>query len=234
MSQYVNITPEQRRYIVEHYGKVPVLKMAAKFGVCDMTIYRIIKSGGVDTKKHYVPLQKEELEKVIELYPNTPNKEIARIINRKLGTIKHLKRLYGLKKTPEYKYLARIDNLKKADPAKVRIAAKIGFQKKYKRAVFEKLSGMKPTTKMKVTILPKRIYSVMYRLRRIYNYFLVKGEPYTLYYDKDTKRCKREDYYFNKYRIKFAKAEEEEVDICNEKKEERGGLKTISPFVLKF
>lgn len=234
MSKYVNITPEQREYIVEHYGKIPVLEMAKKFGVCDMTIYKLLKKEGVDTRKHYVPLRKEEIEKVIELYPNTSNEEIARVINRTLGTIKRLQRLYGLKKTSEYKYSARIDNLKKTDPAKVKLAAKIGFQKKYRRAVFEKLSGMKPTTKMRVAILPNRVYSAMYRLRRVYNYFLVDGEPYTLYYDKDTKRCKREDYYFNKYRIKFVKAEEEEVDICNEKKEEKGGLKTISPFVLKF
>lgn len=32
MSKYVNITPEQREYIVEHYGKIPVLEMAKKFG----------------------------------------------------------------------------------------------------------------------------------------------------------------------------------------------------------
>lgn len=100
MSTYVCITPEQREYIVEHYGKIPVLEMAKMFGVCDMTIYKLLKKEGVDTRKHHVPLQKEEIEKVIELYPNTPNKEIARIINRKLGTIKHLKRLYGLKKHP--------------------------------------------------------------------------------------------------------------------------------------
>lgn len=114
--------------------------------------------------------------------------------------------------------MARIDNLKKADPAKVKLAAKIGFQKKYRRAVFEKLSGMKPTTKMRVAILPNRVYSAMYRLRRVYNYFLVDGEPYTLYYDNETKRSKREDYYFKKYRINFAKAEEEETELCEKKR----------------
>lgn len=212
MSTYVGITPEQREYIVEHYGKIPVLEMAKMFGVCDMTIYKLLKKEGVDTRKHHVPLQKEEIEKVIELYPNTPNEEIARIVNRKIWEILRVKKLYKLKKSHEYIHSVRVENLKKVDRAKSLAAAQAGFRKKYKRAVFEKLSGMKPTTKLKVSLIPRRISMIIYNIKRRHNYFQVEGEPYTFYYDEDTKRSNKEEYYINKYEFKFKKAEEEDKE----------------------
>ena len=53
---------------------------------------------------------------------------------------------------------------------------------------------------------------IIYNIKRRHNYFQVEGEPYTFYYDEDTKRSNKEEYYINKYEFKFKKAEEDKEE----------------------
>ena len=121
---------------------------------------------------------------------------------------------------------ARKNNLRHTEEAQARIDAYIrsrrqeGARKRDRFKLREKMisirkmeawrvrSGIKKQTKFKVRITPKKIQRAMYHLSRKYNYFYDTVDDATLYFDSQTNRTK-EQYYIDKYGIKFAQADED-------------------------
>ena len=68
-------------------------------------------------------------------------------------------------------------------------------------------SGIKKETKYKVRITPVRVQQAIFHLSRKYNYFYDTVDDATLYYDSQTRRTK-EQYYIDKYHLKFVQADE--------------------------
>lgn len=85
---------------------------------------------------------------------------------------------------------------------------------RYHRERLRLMSGMKQETKMKVSLLPKRIRRAISNQCSCRNYFYI-GEIIncTLYYDGNTQRSlKTERILAKRYGIKFVPAEEETND----------------------
>ena len=66
--------------------------------------------------------------------------------------------------------------------------------------------GMKQKTKPHVSLVPRRITQVMYNLRVRRKYFYTDSNSLTLYYDSQTDRSIDEQYYINRYGLKFVEA----------------------------
>ena len=66
--------------------------------------------------------------------------------------------------------------------------------------------GMKQKTKHHISLVPRRIIQVMYNLRVRRKYFYTDSNSLTLYYDSQTDRSIDEQYYINRYGLKFVEA----------------------------
>lgn len=150
-------------------------------------------------------------EKVLELYPTMSSREIHDVTGFALSSIIRCARNNNLKHTDEAQ--ARIN-------AYVRRRRREGQRKRNYKKLSEKItsirkveawrvrSGLKKETKYKVRITPKRVQQAMYHLSKKYNYFYDTVDNQTLYYDSQTKRT-NEQYYIDKYGIRFVQADED-------------------------
>lgn len=66
--------------------------------------------------------------------------------------------------------------------------------------------GMKQKTKHHVSLVPRRVTQAMYNLRVRRKYFYSDFNSLTLYYDSQTDRSIDEQYYENRYGLKFVEA----------------------------
>ena len=74
---------------------------------------------------------------------------------------------------------------------------------KYKKEYLRVLSGMPQMTNLRLRrISPQALNAKMY-LRKKYNYFYSDGEPFVLCYDSQTRRCKKERHYTDKFGFQF-------------------------------
>lgn len=77
-------------------------------------------------------------------------------------------------------------------------------QKRIRRAESYRVAiGMKQKTKYHVRTVPIKTEHAMALLRRDYNYFYDTVDDMTMYYDSETKRNPREQYFIDKYHLRF-------------------------------
>ena len=82
-------------------------------------------------------------------------------------------------------------------------------QKKLRRSESYRVSvGLKQKTRYHVRTVPRRTIKAMCRLRSVYNYFYDTVDDMALYYDTETRRHKKEQYFADKYHIQFVQADE--------------------------
>mgnify|MGYP006928588624 FL=1 len=150
-------------------------------------------------------------EKVLELYPTMSSREIHDVTGFALSSIIRCARKNNLKHTEEaqarigaYVRERRQDGQRRRDYSK--LSKKVSNTRTME--AWRVRSGLKKETKYKVRITPKRVQCAMYHLSRKYDYFYETVDDTTLYYDSRTKRA-NEQYYVDKYGIKFEQADEE-------------------------
>lgn len=151
-------------------------------------------------------------EKVLELYPTMSSREIHDITGFALSSIIRCARNNNLKHTKEAQ--ARIDayvRMKRKEGLKNRNLHKLSEKVKTTRKMesWRVRSGLRQETKYKVRITPKKVQYAMYHLFKKYNYFYDTVDSHTLYYDSQTKRSSNEQYYIDKYGLKFEQADED-------------------------
>ena len=151
-------------------------------------------------------------EKVLDLYPTMSSREIHEATGFAKSSIIRCARKNNLKHTEEaqarinaYVYNRRQEGLKKRD------LSKLGEKIKTIRRIesWRVRSGMRKETKYKVCITPKKVQQAMFHLARKHNYFYDTVDDAIMYYDSQTRRTKREQYFVNKYGIRFEQADEE-------------------------
>ena len=82
----------------------------------------------------------------------------------------------------------------------------------YKTEHVRLLSGIPQSTRIKIRMLPVKVYYTKWRLARKFNYFSDPEFPYVLFYDVETKRIDpnrkvNEEHYTRKYGIVFEAAD---------------------------
>lgn len=73
----------------------------------------------------------------------------------------------------------------------------------YKMDELRVLSGKPQETRLRIRKLSQKALNAKMYLRKSYNYFYSKGEPFILCYDSKTKRHPKEEYYTEKFGFKF-------------------------------
>lgn len=150
---------------------------------------------------------------IVAMYPDHSVMEIGAYLKcDTAGLYKFAKKL-GLKHTEET--LARIkrkqmENLKKAYSEEVNAKRKKTRARVQMMEEFRAMSGKPQMTNIRMKQMPNKSYHAKYHLIRKYGYFGYDGEPYTIGYDKNTKRC-NEEYFKKKYGFTF-----EEDALCQE------------------
>lgn len=206
------ITQEQENYIKTHLDEYPRSEMAKKLGITTHCLYKYINIYGGKVKKYdkYDVLR----EKIKKMYPTMTAKEIAVELNMSTSSIQYQATKLGLthnKETQERLDKQRNTLLRKSWNAEKYAKAGKRMHLLYKREELLVLSGLAQHTRLHIRQLyPKALNAKMY-LRKNYNYFYSKGEPFVLCYDKETRRHPKEQYYSEKFGFEFVEATSEEL-----------------------
>ena len=156
----------------------------------------------------------EELwAKVKELYPTMTAKEISLLTGVPTSSIWRIARCLEVSHN---EVLLKQINKQRSKNLKDGSKRVYTPQEKEKRSKSQKklwglerprmIYGMKQKTKHHVSLVPRRITQVMYNLRVRRKYFYTDTNSLTLYYDSQTDRSIDEQYYINRYGLKFVEA----------------------------
>ena len=198
------LTKEQIDYIKVHINDYPRKEVAKAAGVTLHTLYKYITILGgtkIDNK-----LSKETISQISVMYQTMTAREISEVLNIPQSTILGQVSKLGLKHNVE-----TINRIRKERNKSLRNywnkekyankGRKLYMQ--YKMDELRVLSGKPQETRLRIRKLsPKALNAKMY-LRKSYNYFYSKGEPFILCYDSETKRHPKEEYYTRKFGFKF-------------------------------
>lgn len=150
---------------------------------------------------------------VKELYPTMTAKEISLLTGVPASSIWRIARCLEVSHND-----AILKQLNKQRSKNLKDGSKRAYtpQEKEKRSKSQKklwglertrlIYGMKQKTKHHVSLVPRRIRQVMYNLRVRRKYFYTDSNSLTLYYDSQTDRSIDEQYYINRYGLKFVEA----------------------------
>lgn len=149
-------------------------------------------------------------QEVTRLYPTHTASEIAEKIGYSKGYINEVALRLNLKHNASTLQRIKLKQRECGLKAASEVAHQRSIATRLKKIEKEKrrlLSGLKPETNMRISILPKRIKEHMYYMISEYSYFKDSDPNHTvLYYDKETRR--------NLYAEKFTK-ERYGINIVN-------------------
>lgn len=151
--------------------------------------------------------------KVKELYPTMTAKEISQLTGIPSSSIWRIARSLGVSHNEATLKLLNKQRSKNLKDGSKRVYT---LQEKEKRSKSQKklwalektrvIYGMKQKTKHHVSLVPRRVTQAMYNLRVRRKYFYSDFNSLTLYYDSQTDRSIDEQYYENRYGLKFVEA----------------------------
>lgn len=145
-----------------------------------------------------------------QYYPTMSSAEIELRFGIKRDTVGKIARKLGISHTEETKqrlYKEKLQRLKKACNSYDRAKTIKTRNAKRKMDMFRMWNGQKRETNYLMAELPKKTYQARHYLVRRYGYCISPDDPYTLEVTGSTKRCKKEQYYTDKYRLKFKENE---------------------------
>lgn len=150
---------------------------------------------------------------IVAMYPNHSVTEIGAYLNCGCAGLYKLVKKLGLKHTEETSRRIKhkqMENLKKAYSDEVNAKRKKTRARIQMMEKFRAISGEPQLTNIRMKQMPDKSYHAKYHLIHKHGYFGFEGEPYTIGYDQNTKRC-NEEYFKKKYGFKF-----EEDEPCQE------------------
>lgn len=167
-------------------------------------------------------------EIVIKYYPTMLAREIAEKFGVNVKSVSSVAYREGLKHTEDTikRMYASFCSPRQKITDEYRKHQSDIHKKAYRREQWKAVNGMARNEKIRVNLLPKRIKVIKAQLCRLRNYFSDNAsDSWALFYDEQTVResplyrCK-EDYYTEKYHIKFLPAdgfeEEESAEEVND------------------
>ena len=224
-------SPEGVAYALAHITERPLTQVARRAGLSLSTVYRLARQagapldGGRDRKR-------EGVERLIaRLYPHMTASEVARETGMAKSTVNRWARRLGVAHSPET--LERIAREQAARRAKswtaetarkraeaARRAKSWTAETARKRAEATRrrrrmdelriLSGQPQETRFRFKRMPRRCYKAIWHYVNHRGYFQVDGEPYSLYYDGQTRRTPLEDRAAAKHGLRFLPADGED------------------------
>ena len=196
-------------YIVQNMDTMPRSHIMKHLGISSNTLYRYIwKYGG--SRSGWKNWRNPELDKkVIELYADHTNPEIAKMTGATIHQICRIRAKYKLRKSAELREELKKKSLDMCHSIEVQERAFTKIRKMRKADEMRMNSGEQPIYNWKHRKMhSKAAYMAAWYQCKENNYFRNDEEPYTLYYDSETTRSNKEKYFANKYGLKFEQADE--------------------------
>jgi hypothetical protein len=194
------ITKEQKDYLITHLNDRPRRAVARAAGVSMDTMYKIVHQHEGILLREGGKTKAKDWEIVVREYPHLSSGEIAKKYGINKSLVIRCAASLGLKHTEETK-----ERLREQQRNRCRLVStpEVVEKRHKKRAktvrmeLFNIKSGMPQKTKLHFCVIPKRVHFVINYLVRRRNYFrdIEVGGRFTLYYDEQTKRSGKEDYY---------------------------------------
>ena len=151
--------------------------------------------------------------KVKELYPTMSAKEISELTDVHFTTIWRIAKSQGLthnEETQKRMNMLMLQNLKSGDKRTYTAEERTKRSKSQKKLwALERtrvIYGLKQKTKHHIALVPRKVKQTIYRLCSERKYFYSDSNSLTLYYDSQTDRSIDEQYYINRYGLKFVEA----------------------------
>lgn len=209
------ITDEQRAYIIAHINDRPRTKVAKDAGISLSAVYRIVRDVGGEMR-YDLSTKREGIEECVRKhYPTMTAREISVMFGYSKTRVTTWAERLGVRHDDATEERIRQEKLRRLAVARLHTDRKAAAEKRMKKRKYDELrvmSGLKPLTRLKMRTIHPSAYKSRWYLEKRYGYFTVDGEPYSLYYDSETRRCRNEAYYTEKYGLKFIKADEEETE----------------------
>ena len=206
-------SPEGVAYALAHITERPLTQVARRAGLSLSTVYRLARQagapldGGRDRKR-------EGVERLIaRLYPHMTASEIARETGMCKSTVNHWARRLGVAHSPEtLERIAREQAARRATAWTAETARKRAEATRRRRRMDELriLSGQPQETRFRFKRMPRRCYKAIWHYVNHRGYFQVDGEPYSLYYDGQTRRTPLEDRAAARHGLRFLPADGED------------------------
>ena len=140
-------------------------------------------------------------------------KEISKLTGVHSATIWRIAKSQGLshnEETLKRLNMLMLQNLKSGDKRTYTPEEKAKRSKSQKKLwALERtrvIYGLKQKTKHTIALVPRKIKQTIYRLCAERKYFYIDSDSLTLYYDSQTDRSIDEQYYENRYGLKFVEA----------------------------
>lgn len=207
------ITQAQVDYVLAHINDRPRTDVAKAAGLGMSTVYRIVRENGGELR-HDLSTKHEGIEDTVRrYYPTMTAAEISARFGYSKTRINTWAKRLGVRHSAETDERIKAENMLRLVEAKKHIDYKaMGERWKRKRRMDELrvLSGLPQRTRFKLKSINSKAYQAKWYLEHRYGYFWVDGEAYTLFYDKETRRCRHEGYYSRKYGLRFIKAQQED------------------------
>ena len=198
------LTQKTKEYIRAHLDEQPRTQMAKKLGIKVSTLYKYIHlyGGSIKTQEQFNDLR----AKIIAMFPTMTAREIAKELGVTISQVQCQATKLGLKH--DKATAARINSERNSVLRNYWNADKYAKHGKRlhllrKRDELLVMSGMQQNTKLHIRKLSAKALNAKMYLRKRYNYFYSKGEPLVLCFDKETRRCKREQHYIDSFGFQF-------------------------------
>lgn len=198
-------------YVIEHINDRPRTKVAEHCGISLATLYRIVRENGGEIRSELTKKRDGIEEQISKMWLTMSASEIAKELGVGKTTVARWARRLGLHHTQETIKRLQDKTSWRLDYARRQLNYKAISKKRSRTRKMDEwrvMSGLPQQTKFKIKVIPKRVYQAMWSLSDKYNYFF-ETDSATLYYDSQTRRRPNEQYYIDKYGIKFEQADED-------------------------
>ena len=205
------ITQDTIEFIRQNVDTSNRRALAKQLGISRHIFYKILRQHNIEYENRFKYHKTHYEELVAKHYPNMSGYEIAKKFGVSATSVFRWARKLGVKHTLQTVNRLkdkRIASASYACDAQARKKATETMRRKRRADILRLMSGLPQETNLKISFVPKRTMKCICRLKSKYNYFqdVKVGGDYTLYYDSDTTRSPREDYYVRRYRLAFVQA----------------------------
>lgn len=205
------IPKEIEAYVIAHINDRPRTKVAKDCGICISSLYSIVRKYNGELR-YGLSRKHDNIEDIIrKMWPTMTAKEIAEKTGISKSVIIRWRKRLGVEHTPEtmLRISAKRANILDAARNDKACQAKRTSTLKHVRRMEEIrfMSGMKQKTRLRIKVLPDKVYNALWNLEKKYNYFFETNAA-VAYYDSLTNRNPNEAYYTKKYGIRFVEADD--------------------------
>lgn len=208
----MEITAQQRQYILDHIDDRPRAAVARAAGVSIGTVYRIVRRHGGQLLREWSVRSPEAVEAVRKLYPTTEARKVARAAGISKSTVLRIAAHLGLRHDEATQARIEADRARRLDEARSGIDRQAAARKRkatLRLEYYRQWEGKPRRTKLRLRQTTNSQKQAIWYLCKKWGYFHADGDPpLVLCYDSQTRRSPNESALAARHGLTFVQADE--------------------------